>query len=85
MTPDDTLNDAHKKFMSKVRACHETINRRLKQRRCLQQLRRHDRKKHHLVFAAVVTMVQTEFEHGHRPFQVTVVNDNVEFTTFDNE
>ena len=71
--------------MSKARDHHETINQRLKQRRCLQQLWRHDWKKHHLVFAVVVTMVQTEYEHGQRPFQVTVVNDNIEFTTFDNE
>ena len=35
MTPDDSLNEEHKKFMAKVRARHETINQRLKQWGCL--------------------------------------------------
>ena len=85
VTPDESLNDEHKKFMGKARARHETVNRQLKQWECLQQLWRHDRSKHHLVFKTVVTLVQLEFEFGNRPFQVDVVNDNIRFTNFDDE
>ena len=85
MTPEDSLNEEHKKFMAKARARHETVNRRFKQWGCLKQLWRHDRKKHHFVLKAVATLVQLEFDHGKRPFQVDVVNDNVRFTRFDDE
>ena len=30
MTPEDSLNEEHKKFMAKARARHETINHRFK-------------------------------------------------------
>ena len=35
VTPDDSLNEEHKKFMPIARARHETINRRFKQWGCL--------------------------------------------------
>ena len=85
LTLDESLNEEHKKFMGKARARHETVNRRLKQWKCLQQLWRHDRSKHHFVFKTVTTLVQLEFEFGHKPFQVNVVNDNICFTNFDHE
>ena len=85
MTPEDSLNEEHKKFMAKARARHETVNRRFKQWGCLKQLWRHDRKKHHFVFKVVATLVQIEFDRGKKPFQVDVVNDNVRFTRFDDE
>ena len=83
VTPDQSLNEAHRVFMSKARARHETINRRLKQWQCLKQMWRHDRHKHHFAFKSVLTLVQLEFHHGHRPFQLNVVNDNQEYTVFD--
>ena len=70
ITPDDSHDNRHREMMAQARGRHETVNRRFKQWQCLKQLWRHDRHKHHLVFKAVLCVVQLEFDYGHGPFQV---------------
>ena len=65
----------HKRAMAKIRARHETWNRRLKQFRCLGDKYRHDRKKHILVFTAVAVVTQINIDLGNIPFQVDTYVD----------
>ena len=66
----DGLNYIHKRAMAKVRARHETINRRLKQFQCLGSNYQHDRKKHSLIFRAAITVTQLDIDIGNIPFQI---------------
>ena len=78
-TPLDSKNEEHEKSMAICRARHETINRRLKQWQCLQQVWRHDRDKHELVFQAVCSLTEIELENTRPPFQVTTYHDVINF------
>ena len=70
-TDADATSVYHRKKMSNARARHETINGRLKTWGCLKQTFRHHRSKHHIVFKAVLTLVQTSMNQGSlSPFQV---------------
>ena len=66
----DGLNYIHRRAMARTRARHESINRRLKQFKCLGSRYRHDLKKHHLVFQAVITLTQLDIDIGNIPFQI---------------
>ena len=60
--------DIKAKKLSRLR--HETINRRIKQFECMSNVYRHDREKHHLLFKAVIVIIQVTFENGELPFKV---------------
>jgi DDE superfamily endonuclease len=68
-TPDDFVSQSDKRAKERARARHETVNRRLKQWRCMGQKWRHCRSKHKLAFGAVAVITQMAFESGERPFQ----------------
>ena len=70
ITPDDGKDYFHKRSMRKIRARHETVNSRFKNWGCLDQTYRHDVKKHHMIFRAVVTLVQVDISTGNIPFQL---------------
>lgn len=74
-TPNNYKNEEHKKSMSRARARHETINGRIKFWGSMQQVFRHEREKHHLLFRSVLVLVQTSIENGNAPFQVTNYRD----------
>ena len=68
--PNNFISQSDFRAKSRSRIRHETINRRIKQFNCLSNTYRHDLKKHHLVFKAVIVITQTAFECGERPFQL---------------
>ena len=70
-------NDTHKNAMSKIRARHETVNRRFKIFGCLKQTFRHSRDKHHLVTKAILALTQINICNGHPLFQVTNYKDSL--------
>ena len=70
ITPDDGKDYVHKRSMRKIRARHESVNSRFKNWGCLDQTYRHDVKKHHMIFRAVVTLVQVNISTGNIPFQL---------------
>ena len=70
ITPNDGKDYVHKRSMRKIRARHETVNARFKNWGCLDQTYRHDVKKHHMIFRAVVTLVQVNISTGNIPFQL---------------
>ena len=69
--PRDYISLSDKKAKKKVRARHETINRRFKQFTCIRDTWRHDISKHKYAFMAVVVLTQLSFDAGGRPFHVT--------------
>lgn len=69
-TKHDARDEQHRQVMGRIRARHETINRRLKTWKSLQSVFRHNRDKHHLVFESVLVLEQLAIENGHEPFQV---------------
>lgn len=58
------------KAKKRVRARHETVNRRFKFFNCLHNTYRHDFGTHAYCFMAVVVLVQLSFENGEKPYQV---------------
>jgi DDE superfamily endonuclease len=68
--PRDYNNIEKKQAKARARARHETINRRLKQWSCLQQVFRHDLQKHYDVFLAVAVLTQLNMKHYSPPWQV---------------
>ena len=75
LTPNDSINDVHKKAMSNARARHETINRRLKTWGILKQVFRSKLAKHHIAFRSVLVLEEIAIENGHPPFQVAHMGD----------
>ena len=71
----DANDKAHKSAMAKIRAQHETVNRHLKQFRCLGDKYCHDRMRHVLVFKASLVLTQVSFDLGDIPFQVDTYVD----------
>ena len=65
-----TVPCKRKRMMAIVRMRHETMNRRLKQWRCLKGVWRHDIEKHSIAFRAVVVMTQLAIANGEPLFQV---------------
>ena len=70
ITPDDGKDYVHKRSMRKIWARHEAVNSRFKNCGCLDQTYCHDVKKHHMIFRAVVTLVQVNISTGNIPFQL---------------
>ena len=66
----DAKDKPHKRVMPKIRTRHETVNRSLKQFRCLGDKYFCDRKKHALVFETSVVLTHISFDLGDIPFQV---------------
>lgn len=64
------LNRVGRRQKTLVRARHETLNKRLKQWRCLHDTFRHDLVKHGPVFRAVAVIVQVSLENGEPLFSV---------------
>ena len=64
------LNGITDRMKSTVRACHETMNSRLKKWGCLKQAFRHNLEKHGLCFSAVANVTQLAFEYGEPLFAV---------------
>lgn len=69
--PEDTL-----KIQSRVRARHETVNKRFKQWGCLQQVFRHDLHRHADVFRACAVITQIALELGEPLFEVDYVDNH---------
>ena len=65
-----TVPCERKRMMAIVRMRHETMNRQLKQWRCLKGVWRHDIEKHSIAFRAVVVMTQLAIANGEPLFQV---------------
>ena len=61
-----------------VRACHEAVNKRLKEWNCLNSLFWHNLRKHDPVFQAVASIAQLAIENGEPLFDVEY-NDSVHF------
>ena len=74
LTPDG-LNNNHQCMQSVVRACHEVINRRLKQWGILGQVFRHPLDHHHKAFYAVVNITQIVIEEESTPFDVHYIEE----------
>ena len=71
----DALDKSHKRAMTKLRARHKTVNKRLKQFRCLGDTFRHDRKKYGLIFTASIVLTQISIDLGDILFQVNTYVD----------
>jgi len=54
--------------INRIRACHETINRRFKEFGILGSTFRHDRALHADVFHAIANIAQVALDHGHPLF-----------------
>jgi hypothetical protein len=67
-------NDNEQWMQSKVRARHETLNRRLKQFGVLEQTFRHDRSKHRAVFSAIANLTQITLREESPLFQVEYID-----------
>ena len=76
IAPDDNKGYDHKRAMRKLRARHETVNSRFKNWGCLDQTYCNDLKKHHLIFKAVVTLLQVDVSTGNISFQLYSYNYN---------
>lgn len=61
----------------RVRARHETINERLKNFTCLDQVFRHSSEKHAACFRSSAVLVQLAMEAGEEIFAATEYNDNM--------
>ena len=70
MTPNSTTNASVQRGMSIARARQETVNRRFKQFKILQETYRHCREKHGDVFATIVCLTQLEIKNGNPLFSV---------------
>jgi len=68
-TPTGLHNDDDK-MKSKVRARHETVNKRFKEWHCLSDCHRHSLEKHGVVMRAVANIVQIEMEEERPLFQL---------------
>eukprot|EP00541_Cyclophora_tenuis_P002875 CAMPEP_0116555576 /NCGR_PEP_ID=MMETSP0397-20121206/8225_1 /TAXON_ID=216820 /ORGANISM="Cyclophora tenuis, Strain ECT3854" /LENGTH=318 /DNA_ID=CAMNT_0004080865 /DNA_START=230 /DNA_END=1186 /DNA_ORIENTATION=- len=66
---DDTHETITKEYaaIAILLARHETVNGRFKEFGCLNQVYRHERSKHHILFSAVAVIIQIEMRHGGRP------------------
>ena len=70
-TPAGPMRVAEKKdLQNTVRACHETVNKRLKQFEILHQVYRHDVLDHCFVFRAVAVITQLSFDVNEPLFPV---------------
>ena len=67
---DEAIGHDNRVAASQLRACHESINGKLKRWGILRQLFRHDRNKHHIVFKACITLTQLLIDYGERSFKV---------------
>lgn len=70
VTPNSITSSSVQRGMSIARARQETVNRRFKQFKILQETYRHSREKHGDVFATIVCLTQLEIENGHPLFSV---------------
>ena len=69
-------------MQQRIRARHETVNKRFKQWGCLQNKFRHDILKHAEVFRAVAVITQIAIETGEPLFEVNYIDDDIPITTF---
>ena len=65
---DDYHSKMERKEKERIRARHETVNRRFKQFKILHDVFRHNLKLHRHVFRAVVVLTQIEIDCGNTPF-----------------
>jgi len=66
----DATTEEFEEMLGNCLARHETVNRRLKEFKCLAGRFRNDIHKHVLCFEAAVAIVQLEIENGEPPYQV---------------
>jgi hypothetical protein len=69
-TPPMYVSRSDRRAKRNARARHETVNKRIKDFRCLHTLFRHDRRLHRSCFFAAVVVTQLSFENGDRPWQI---------------
>ena len=65
--------------MACARACHETINGRIKTWKSLKKEFRHDRNDHHYFFRSVIVMEQIKIKNGNPPSKITNYIDPIKF------
>ena len=70
-TPHNYLSRSDRRAKKKTRARHETVNKRLKDFRCLSSVFRHERRDHQPCFLACAVVTQISFESGDRPWQIS--------------
>ena len=70
-TPYHYISETDRRAMKKALARHETVNKRLKQFKCLKQQFRHPLRKHKDCFIAAAVVTQVSFNRGERPYKVT--------------
>lgn len=61
---DDWEDEKEKKEKNRIRARHETVNRRFKQFNILGHVFRHNLKKHKSVFECIVVLTQADIDSG---------------------
>jgi hypothetical protein len=66
-----SMNKKREEMKARVRSRHETVNKRLKQWGCLDQVYRHDLKKHAAIFRSVLTITQLSFNCGYPLYTVS--------------
>jgi hypothetical protein len=69
-TPNTFDSDEVRKYKSRARSRHETINRKLKDFSILETRFRHHVKKHQNVFEAVAVIVQIDMNNGMKLFDI---------------
>ena len=67
----DAATPEKRQIIQRIRARHETINRRIKTWMILGGKYRHGLNKHGIIFQAVLVIEQLSMENGHPPFQIT--------------
>ena len=74
--PASMVHDEKRRIMrSRVRSRHETVNKRLKQFKCLETVFRHDVQLHGMCFRACAVLTQLEIENGSPLFSVSEYSD----------
>ena len=68
--PNDHVSQSDRMAKEHARARHETVNKRLKQFRCLKNTFQHELQKQQYCFKAAAVCTQLMFENGHPPFSV---------------
>jgi hypothetical protein len=76
-TPEEFIDNQHRRAMSVARARHGTINGRLKTWGILTDVFCHEKNKHHFAFRSVLVLLEIAIENVNGPFQVENLGDQI--------
>jgi hypothetical protein len=76
-TPEEFIDNQHRRKMSVARARHGTINGRLKTWGILTDVFCHEKNKHHFAFRSVLVLLEIAIENVNGPFQVENLGDQI--------